>query len=226
MKIALLLSGDIRNLKENYTNLKNNLLDLYDIDVFLSVWSDDGLTEINELVKPLVFDAEKYTSDYENVWNSNISNLLHKGEKNTNLINCLSMWYKTNRVNQLKNNYEKLMGFRYDVVLKSRPDLKIETPVDMFIPKKNTIYIPKGWDWSGGINDLMAYSDSKTMDVYSDLYNSYYHILNQSERKLNAELILKNYLKFFTNLSVERPQIDVTLRNINIKSTYYFQKGK
>jgi hypothetical protein len=223
MKIALLLSGEVRDLSDNFTNLKSNLLDLYNIDLFLSVWSFDGIDDVIKKLNPLNFEVENYEM-YSTIFNDMVQSYLSKSEINTKLNNCLSMWYKSKRVNELKKNYESLMGVRYDVVIKSRPDLRFDEPAEIKIPKNNTVYIPKGWDWSGGINDLLSYSDSQTMDTYCSLYDFYFEILKKSDRKLNAELILKRYLNLHTDLNIERPELNLSLKNTKIKSTYYFTK--
>lgn len=224
MKIALLLSGEIRNSIHLYKHLKENLLDLYDIDIFMSIWKDDGINEVVQMFKPVSIDIEDYDMGYNKLWKSIVSPYEHKLEQNANLLSCMSMWYKTFKVNLLRLQYEQLMGVKYDLVIKSRPDLKLEEPVILHIPKENTMYIPKGWDWSGGVNDLCAYGNSDMINKYCNLYHFYEDLVKSIDKKINPEIILEYYLKTLGNLNVVRPSIDMTLRGLNIKSTYHFSK--
>ena len=223
MKIALLLSGEIRDSFHNYKYLKENLLDLYDVDIFLSTWKSEGLDRVLQIFKPVSVDVEDYDRGYNKLWVSTVSPYEHKLEPNASLVSCMSMWYKTFKVNLLRLQYEQLMGTKYDVIIKSRPDLKLEEPFKLEIPKDNTLYIPRGWDWSGGVNDLCAYGTSEMINKYSNLYLFYEEVIKNINVKINPEIILYYYLKGLGDLKLERPEIDMTLRNINIKSTYNFR---
>lgn len=224
MKIALLLSGEIRDSFKQYKSLKDNLLDLYDVDIFLSTWSSNGMDRMLQIFKPVSVDIEDYSKGYNRLWKSITEPYEHKLEQNANLLSCLSMWYKTYRVNVLRLQYEQTMGVKYDLIIKSRPDLTLEEPFKLEVPKENTLYIPRGWDWSGGINDLCAYGDSHSINKYCGLYHFYEPSVKAIQRKLNPEIILDFYLKTIEGLKIERPEIDMTLRGLNIKSTYHFSK--
>jgi hypothetical protein len=58
MKLALCLSGMPRHFKESYQSIKENLIDLYDTDVFIDIWNDKISNDLNhsntqEGVRPL-----------------------------------------------------------------------------------------------------------------------------------------------------------------------------
>ena len=229
MKVALLLSGNMTDWTVHYVYFKRYLLDHYDIDVFISTWKGYKVDEIEGVrpvntYNPITFDVQDYERGFENTWSKITEPFEVIKEKNTNLNNCMSMWYKTQRVNELKNEYQSLIGVNYDLVIKTRPDLKLEKRVVLEKPKKNTLYIPKGWDWSEGINDLFAYGNSKVMDVYSDLFSRITYLMQECNIKINPEVLLKNYINNSEGIKLKRPLIDMTLRDINIKETYNFPK--
>lgn len=236
MRVALLLSGEIRDTMNSLSILKKNFLDLYNPDIYISTWrntkeiqqskmfdtpppDDSGYDMILKNYNPIAMDVESYNRGYNDRWKSLVKENESKLESNANLVSTISMWYKVMRVNNLKSDYEKTMGFKYDIVVKSRPDLKLETPVELKVPTQNTIYIPRGWDWSGGINDLFAYGTSESMDLYTNVFSNFVEVAN-SMKIINPERLLKQYLFLKTDLIVERPEIDVSLRDMNIKETW------
>jgi hypothetical protein len=220
MKVCLLLSGGMRTATETFTSFKSNLLDRYDTDVFISTWNYDNVYESIDLFNPISFDVENYEAGFQSKWETLVTHNQHKLETNANLVSMISMWYKTLRVNQLRTQYENLMGFKYDLIIKTRPDIKIEEPINLI--QSPNLSIPYGWDWSGGINDLIAWGNQSNMQVYCELFYMFIELAN-SMNKINPETMLRQYLNI-KNIKPERPKIDLTLRDVNIKTTYWFSK--
>jgi hypothetical protein len=220
MKVCLLLSGGMRTATETFTSFKSNLLDRYDTDVFISTWNYDNVYESIDLFNPISFDVENYEAGFQSKWETLVTHNQHKLETNANLVSMISMWYKTLRVNQLRTQYENLMGFKYDLIIKTRPDIKIEEPINLI--QSPNLSVPYGWDWSGGINDLMAWGNQSNMQVYCELFYMFIELAN-SMNKINPETMLRQYLNI-KNIKPERPKIDLTLRDVNIKTTYWFSK--
>jgi len=214
----------MRNANEVFPSFKSNLLDRYDVDTFISTWDSPNVYDSVKLFNPIAVDIEDYTSQFTEKFKEIVKNDEHKLETNANLVSACSMWYKTMRVNQLAINHIRWFG-EYDIVIKTRPDIQIEQPIEFIKPSNNTIYIPTGWDWSEGIGDLMAYGDFKTMNNYCTLFYDFKTIIKEMDR-INPERILKTYLEKFDEIKIERPEIDLTLRDMNIKTTYWFSKQK
>lgn len=107
-----------------------------------------------------------------------------------------SMLYSIMIANELKKNYEIEHNFRYDLVIKTRFDLVF--PITNKFPMKpispRTIYCPGGntgfnhTDYeSHGINDILFWGDSESMDIATDLYMYYRHYgLEANTRLLNG----------------------------------------
>ena len=221
MKVCLLLSGQMRNADEVFPLFKSNLLDRYDVDTFISTWDSPNVYDLVKLFNPIAVDIEDYTIQFTEKFKDIVKDDEHKLETNANLVSACAMWYKTMRANQLVNNHIRWFG-EYDIVIKTRSDIRIEEPIEFIKPKSNTIYIPKGWDWSDGVGDLMAYGEHEIMHNYCTLFYDFKQLIGEMD-KINPERILRKYLED-CNIEVERPEIDLTLRDINIKSTYYFGK--
>jgi hypothetical protein len=221
MKVCLLLSGQMRNADEMFPLFKSNLLDRYDVDTFISTWDSPNVYDLVKLFNPIAVDIEDYTIQFTEKFKDIVKEDEHKLETNANLVSACSMWYKTMRVNQLVNNHIRWFG-EYDIVIKTRPDIRIEEPIELLKPKSNTIYIPKGWDWSDGVGDLMAYGEHEIMHNYCTLFYDFKQLIGEMDI-INPERILRKYLED-CSIDVVRPAIDLTLRDINIKSTYYFGK--
>jgi len=220
MKVCLLLSGNMRNATETFPSFKSNLLDRYDTDVFISTWNSHNVHQSINLFNPISVDIENYEAGFESKWKQLVSHNEYKLETNANLVSMISMWYKTLRANQLKKKYENLMGVKYDLILKTRPDIILEEPIELI--QSDSLAIPFGWDWSEGINDLMAWGNQSNMETYCELFYSFVSLSNSMD-KINPETMLKEYLKI-KNIKTERPKVDLTLRDMNIKTTYWFCK--
>jgi hypothetical protein len=220
MKVCLLLSGGMRNATETFTSFKSNILERYNTDVFISTWNCHNVYESINLFNPISFDVENYEAGFQSKWETLVNHNQHKLETNANLVSMISMWYKTLRVNQLRTQYENLMGFKYDLIIKTRPDIKIEEPINLI--QSPNLSIPYGWDWSGGINDLMAWGNQSNIQMYCELFYMFNALANYMD-KINPETMLKEYLNI-KNIKTERPEIDLSLRDINIKTTYWFSK--
>jgi hypothetical protein len=220
MKVCLLLSGGMRNATETFTSFKSNILERYNTDVFISTWNCHNVYESINLFNPISFDVENYEAGFQSKWETLVNHNQHKLETNANLVSMISMWYKTLRVNQLRTQYENLMGFKYDLIIKTRPDIKIEEPINLI--QSPNLSIPYGWDWSGGINDLMAWGNQSNIQMYCELFYMFNTLANYMD-KINPETMLREYLNI-KNIKTERPEIDLSLRDINIKTTYWFSK--
>ena len=223
MKVCLLLSGQMRNADEVFPKFKSNLLDRYDTDVYISTWDSPNIYDSIKLFNPIAFEIENYESEFQTIFKDIVKDDEWKLETNANLVSACAMWYKTMRVHQLKQNRDRWFGYQYDVIIKTRPDILIEQPIELIEPSQNTIYIPKGWDWSEGIGDLMAYGDNKVMNEYCTLFYDFKSTIKSMD-KINPERILKTYLNDFEEIKIERPEVDLTLRDMNIKTTYWFSQ--
>jgi len=180
MKIAILLSGYLRTIKDNYNNLKQYLLDMYDVDIYIHVTKSDDPKYINsslhidEIYKLLQPKMMIISSNYNLHTNKNINDTLNQN-------------YKYYLLNQQRKLAEQSENIKYDIILKLRPDVHLQEPIH-FIMKKDTIFIPSDSKidhtklktiTDSYICDIMSYGQPEIMDKYFNFYNSLPHLIER-----------------------------------------------
>ena len=123
------------------------------------------------------------------------------------------MWYKIKQAFHLMKEYENLIGEKYDYVIKGRFDLKIHSNI-VLDPNLNTICIPPGFDWKGGVNDVFAWGGRDAMEWYCSLFDHIEdHILITGF--FHPETILRRHLEI-SDFNLDRPDLKVSLRGKNV----------
>lgn len=224
MKVALLLSGKIRDGIKNYRFLKKNLLSKYDVDVIINYSYDDGdnenytAVEIEKLFKPKLIRYCPYEDEFFDYCKDFMQFQFSDDVRPTNF---LKMLYAYKQANDLKNIWEDINGFKYDIVIKSRFDLKLIEPIDLKITN-DSIFIPIGCDHLDGYNDLFAYGSSDNMNYYFNLYdNTLQYLKNGIE--FHPESLLKYHLELGVT-NVYRFYLNAKLRDMEIYKTEYKSK--
>ena len=169
MKIALCFSGQPRSYEKGFEYYKKNLLDHYDVDVFIHTWDTDDMdwfgyaslykTGHYQITRPIPDSVdEKYTNTPDaSKWPPRFT---------------VSALYSTFRSMMLKIDQE-VKTQQYDWVIKTRSDfaLPVKIPFEQLDP--NMLYMPpcrtKAFgDWLG--NDQFAISSSDNMNRYMSTY--------------------------------------------------------
>jgi hypothetical protein len=88
-----------------------------------------------------------------------------------------SLFYSYSKSILLKRKYEIENNFKYDVVIKSRPDVLFHPDKTLFIPRlyNNCIYTNSGQPMPGeynmfNLNDIIFLGNSYTMDLLTNIY--------------------------------------------------------
>jgi hypothetical protein len=176
MKVALCFSGQIRSFNLIKNDLLKNLIEPNNCDVFMHIWHKHD------------------TSKYINYFNPSDNDYTHYGSYNTDTLknvvdtlkpvsfqyeypfipqNTRSALYSAMKSNQLKSDYENMMGFKYDAVIKSRTDILFQDIFSLDNMVGNVVYLSFRPGGCGGVNDSLAYGSSSIMDVYCDVYDAY-----------------------------------------------------
>lgn len=202
MRIALCLSGQPRSFRAGYEYLKRNLLDHYDVDIIWHSWQlpDDLRQEVEGLYRPA---KTIYTPTFD-------ESSFFKYDRTTHpqfpAKNTVHMLYSVFRSILLKQEYELLHGFEYDIVIKSRFDyaLNRQLPFDEVLPGK--LYVPncriKGHIPPNGLacNDQFAFGKSNVMDMYGMSFLNIDRAYNlgvpmSGEDMLSANLQINNLIR-------------------------------
>ena len=223
MKIAICLSGFLRTFDQYFIHNINNL-NITDYDLFISTYDIIGTSKnwnspINTDVKTDLSIFNKYNtkklliSKYDSTFNSISENIVNINRENNithSPSRTLSMFNNIFLANELKKQSELEENFKYDIVIRMRPDILINNNVNINNLDLNKIYIEsiayKGCSNSNNMtNDLFAISNSDTMDYYSSLIK---HVDTYTKTiPLHPETILHHHLK----------QMNVELYNFNIE---------
>jgi hypothetical protein len=139
----------------------------------------------------------------------------------TNQSNVWKMWYSLHKVNSMKIEQEQAENFKYDAVIRTRPDVALYGDISASNIKSkldtnnNQILIPTnkkcGYDgvW---ICDLVGIGTSDAMNAYTDLYNQ---ALDHHARgvKFHPETMLGRHLEH-NGLSYPSGDFTIEFRNL------------
>jgi len=205
MKVALCFSGGIRNLEDNYESINRCLIEPLNADVFIHGWyfkvnelnnthkmyrkKETDENKVLLLLKPKKYKFEYYDKSKENemIDKFDINRIKEKYNDNPYLCqlypNTCGMFYSINKSNELKKEYEKENNFKYDIVIRCRPDFEFYTPLNenvLNLVNDNNILLPlDNYAFVTQQCDKFAIGKSVTMDYYSDLINN---ILSYEEK--------------------------------------------
>ena len=213
MKLALIMSGMLRNFHHTYYATKKFVLDDYffkDKDIFFCGYSDGFNLEkskiyFEELYSPKAMIIDRWTDEIKNEIESKTGCNKWAGIKNhpSKMTNVMSAWRCRYLANNLKINYEKENNFKYDLVYNLRCDMFFFNQIDhnLAILAKddhNSVYIPKDWDFNdvsnSCIGDIMAFGSSLAMDKYYSIYE-YSNSYREMGIEGHPETLLGNHFK-------------------------------
>jgi hypothetical protein len=235
MKIAVCLSGHTRNYKQNHPNFN------FDADTFIHTAWQSGLpsnntpafisyhsqdyvdtSRINDEELSTLYSPKMFTIIDDNVLRKPLERYKHfKTVHNGKLDQIGTMFYNIYFANGLKQQYEQSQGFKYDFVIRSRFDIKINS---MSFDSSN-VYMAKR---EGVVSDLFFAGSS---DIIDRLSNCYEWFIEQDPYALakynNAEHILTTYINSLNlNIPISSDfdivfNKDYPIQTLNIKNGEY-----
>ena len=184
INICICISGDTRSFNNCKQNIKENIINVFDnynlkSYLFFSTWLDseyyptsyDGLfTTIEIEKKNHDFFIQNYSSDqYLKYYQHCLS---------TTCSNAVSMWYKINRSFQLAQNFANNNNITFDIIIRIRPDVIYNSPIDINIIKNailnDYLYMP----YNSGINFVHPVTKFMADHYFLGNYNIMYNIMN------------------------------------------------
>ena len=183
----------MRTFKRCVKQLKKYIIKPYNADVFISTWDDPGVNHglismnknskisekiLNRYYSPVDINIESFKDEYFNhLHGVSLPDELKQYDY-INSRSALPLYYHIYKCNKLKLSYEKLNSFKYDIVIRIRPDLFISEKIlslTMFknYNEKDTLYMSDyAIDSSYQLSDKFAFASSAIMDVYSSVFSS------------------------------------------------------
>lgn len=187
MKIALCLSGHLRDFEKAYPTLFFYLLKNYDVDIFLHTWDklgfscafktdrvrNDTSTKLNEITKlynpkSMIIESTDFVEELKRQGDEYAPHLKNEPK---HVGHMASMFYKIYACNELKNKYQRETNTQYDWVIRCRPDLLFQNNVIIPTDKKEgVIWTPRALSSPDWYNDQFAIGSPNDMDLYSSFF--------------------------------------------------------
>lgn len=158
MRTAVCISGLLRSWDIIKLNNLNNIIK--DSDVFYVTDLELNIPNINNTT----------SAENQNFYSAeDIDFFQSRKAGETNIENCLNMFYKIYQCNNLKKQFEQKNNFKYDVCIRLRTDTHFDREILLEDIQENTLYISEDKGY-GGICDQFSYGNSNVMDRYSDVF--------------------------------------------------------
>tara|TARA_X000000368_G_scaffold418454_1_gene418151 strand:- start:5410 stop:6789 length:1380 start_codon:yes stop_codon:yes gene_type:complete len=171
-KIAILISGYIRTFENNINYFQNNVLQNNEVDIYIHKTKNEKNDKYNN------------TNNWDNIKKILKPKIILETDElhfnaNNKINNLLNQFYKFYILNNIKNTIEKEENIIYDVVIKWRPDILINSKLDFTVIENNTIYIPSDSkidtlklmnEKDKYLCDIIAYGDNNSMNYYFNFY--------------------------------------------------------
>jgi len=183
MKIALCLSGQARSFEQGYEYYKKNLLDHYDVDVFIHTWTFNEFTEYRKLcgdvVKNFRMDAP-YSTEFGKKIDDHYTRTPNREKFPPRFTHA--MLESMNLCSELLAKHVFTTHEKYDWVIRSRSDYALNVKIPFAELDNSKLYIPNcrmvpERDFG---NDQFAFSSFENMLKYMSTFmkmNHYYEDL-------------------------------------------------
>lgn len=185
MKIALCLSGHLRDFEKTYPSLNNNLIN-DNVDIFIHTWDKLGfscpyktdhtlndtntkLNSINNTYNPkkIIIEPSSFIEELKLHGNEYAPHLRNEPK---HVGHMASMFYKIYACNELRKKYELDAGIKYDLIIRCRSDLYFTSKINLDNIPSKTIVLPKSSSNPDWYNDQFAIGSSDEMDLYSSFF--------------------------------------------------------
>lgn len=235
MKIAILLPGHTRSYNDIRKEIFQNLIDPlknagHTCHIFTSTWSDVGYRENG---------WQNVKADLSKIQNDSILFEVEEPKRNDFLQqyrkydkwrqyqhlsgpetcgDAVGMWYKIWRCYVLMLEYMKQENIKYDVIIKSRPDLLLYEPFDVNLLSRMTIDTIYMAEWHGKyeqvthhIMDQFGIGLFQSMSVYCSVYLQIDNIIYRNDGAFTGEGFLFSQLSS-NSINIDRIPIHYGLK--------------
>jgi hypothetical protein len=181
MKVALLLSGQPRNIEQAFNSIKHCLIEPNNPDIFIHTWLDlenERHKKLENLIlnlynpKKIKIEKQKKFS-HNNLELSRILSTHAIGYTKESFIEMIySSWYSNHQSNLLKEEYRLENDFEYDYVIRARFDIYYNNPLICSNYDNNKLYTtPRVNLPPEMIDDRFCFGSNKLMNIYCGGFN-------------------------------------------------------
>ena len=181
MRVAVCLSGQLRNFEYTYNRLYKYLLEPLSADVFFyGIPNSKGIQENCKSLE-MLYNPKKYYIYEEDPKKFDIDFSVYTNRRSETIpYKVFYQYFNLKKVMELKREYEKNHNFEYDLVIRTRCDnfwfrsLNKEE-IDNSL-KNNNVVIPDEWDFKNvspyGTSDVFAAGSSSALDLYATHFDN------------------------------------------------------
>jgi len=216
MKIALLLSGQLRQIERGYEFIHKNLIEGYDVDVFIhswynpeeenkkfSKWWESKLSPNSDQKAILLYNPKRYLIEPQKSFdNKSYDASMFEGSYRVNA--TLSMFYSIQECNRLKNIYCVENNVEYDIVVRCRFDFAIFNKINYEnFNTTDTIYFKDDCTHEPSVcmNDHFAFGPPNLMNIYCNTFNEIENLYYNHNTLFNPEIFLGRNLKMLNKIN-------------------------
>ena len=191
MKVAVCISGGLRDFRQCAASIREHLIDMHGADVYACVSASESSHDVRDFLK--LYNVRTFIA----VNNETHVHGFHKWLR----AGTLCMWYKIDACQRLCD----ASGVVYDVVVRIRPDITATGPIIMGAPIARHICTNGYGSMISMPGDQVMYGDHYTMQIACSLIRHPVYACPLSE------------CTFQRHLEINRITFDQTLINVNSK---------
>ena len=206
-KCAICFSGQVRTgeRKSVLENIKTNLIEPYiqkNYEIFYFGACEKSYNGYNWTDFSIIEDNNFWGNDIENY-----DKKLGSGVKGGSF-NVMNQWKKCQEVGLLKKQFEDSKNFKFDAVIRIRPDIVLYEKLEIESLNMEGYNIPNHDNW-GGYNDRLCIGSSQSMDYYMinfvDKIKEYFF---KDLLYFHSETLLKHHIDK-TGTKINRPNFTI-----------------
>jgi len=137
--------------------------------------------------------------------------------------NVWKMWNSQFHANRLRKEYENRFNFKYDLIVRTRPDVALLDTLNLNLIKSyidikpELVIIPKNKRCGYGvaIGDLVAVTSGDNFDIYANIYNEALEHHSKRQFKFHPETMLAKHL-LHHNLNYQPADFRIEFRHLGI----------
>ena len=238
-KIAVLISGGLRNFATTQEWMNKFLIEPLGADVFVHGWqTNDGFDSDIENVKKYkniksykIQDRSKVNIEIPEPMFGKYPNHVSQGWGMEVADHILGQLYNIKSCHNLIEEYEKEQGFTYDIIVRVRPDEfwfdKLQD-IDLDFVYSNR-YLATPQNYIGGtisglhvVNDRFAMGSREVMREYCDMFTNVKDYSVHAPNDTATEFYTDYHIKFTMNIPIHN--IDITFM-LEYPGDFEFEKG-
>ena len=218
MKIAVCIGGYLRDYDTKLAQFRANVIRDHDCDFFVHSWDTvrdfngdarpANIADILQVINPAAYEFETFADQELNILREASYYTRHyEWDRPPNLVSMLRKIYLCDL---LRRKHEQQLGFKYDVVIRTRTDLTFHSPIMIENFDLSVLHTPVEVSYDI-ISDVFSFANSDVMTRYSDLYINLKNLYDTTKVMFNPHYVMLEYLQQ-NNIPFAKHHMNLVLR--------------